>query len=101
SRGIGHATVRRLLQDGVSVVAVVRNARAVDDLRDIAPERCGVVTCDLGIPADRRDLVSRCTARFAGLDGWGNCAGIAHQGAHAQTGLANDAEDCEVNYVAA
>lgn len=85
SRGIGRATVQRLLRDGCSVAFTYQtNAAAAKSLVDEESERAGCSESILALEADVRDR-ARCVAvvaevveRFGSIDALVNNAGIRH-----------------------
>ncbi len=67
--GIGNAVARRLLRDGVEVLAV---DLAGDRMVDIAKMGCRTMTADVGMPEDR----ARVAEATRGFDYLVNAAGI-------------------------
>jgi NAD(P)-dependent dehydrogenase (short-subunit alcohol dehydrogenase family) len=79
ARGIGRATLLRLVADGAAVGAIDADGAALDDTVDEAGGPGGSVA---GIPADVSDAaataaaVEELAARLGGLDGVANVAGV-------------------------
>ena len=81
TKGIGRATVLRLLAEGTSVLVC---ARGTEGLEEISREASGgkVVACqsDLRNPEDIRIVAERCIAEFGRIDILVNNAGSARPG---------------------
>jgi NAD(P)-dependent dehydrogenase (short-subunit alcohol dehydrogenase family) len=75
ARGIGRATVQRLLQDGWSLVL---SGRSKQELDSAASEYALPVVADLRNPTTPDALVEAAFSRFGHLDALVNAAGIAH-----------------------
>ena len=79
SRGIGRATVRRLLEEGMSVVISSQRAESVAS----AVEELGAsgvvegIACDVAVEADVKRLVAEAVRRLGRLDVMVTSAGIA------------------------
>ena len=75
ARGLGAAIARRLVADGVSVVATDIDAVGLERLKGEAPELIETRAGDVGDP-DLHEHVANLAERIAPLEGWVNNAGI-------------------------
>jgi len=76
SSGIGQATARLLVAEGVHVVLVARRRDRLTALADELGEAATVVEADVAAPAQVKALFDQVRARFGGLDLLFNNAGI-------------------------
>lgn len=83
SRGVGRATVRALLDAGMSVAAFARGRADLDALPALlgaSADRCLIVAGDVAQEADVSRLIAAVTGRFGRLDALINNAGIGSRG---------------------
>ncbi len=87
SRGLGLATVLALLNDGRSVATFSRSVSPeLDTLRSQTdPKRLYVASVDATNAAQLREFVEDCHARWNGIDGLINNAGVAYDNVLAMT----------------
>lgn len=76
SRGLGWATVRTLVQEGVRVLAVARNLDALESLAEEAPQSIRFQSCDMCDRGAVATLADRAIEAFGRLDLVVNNAGI-------------------------
>ena len=74
--GLGEACVRRFAQQGANVVIADVNEQAGSRLADELAGRAVFVTTDVTTEASARAAIQTAVARFGGLHGLINCAGI-------------------------
>lgn len=74
--GIGRAVVRRLVEEGASVLAVDVDGPRLAETRALAGEGTSVLEADLADPSACADVVDACIAEHGALDVLGNVAGI-------------------------
>jgi 2-dehydro-3-deoxy-D-gluconate 5-dehydrogenase len=79
-RGLGFAAAKALLTEGASVVGTARAAGALDELRELAPDRVHPVELDVRDAAGLAALPERAVDHFGRLDVVVNNAGIAPAG---------------------
>jgi NAD(P)-dependent dehydrogenase (short-subunit alcohol dehydrogenase family) len=96
ARGIGRATMQRLLAAGWSVVAVDR-----DPVEDVDAGPVLALQCDLADPSAPLEIVARTIGHFGGLGLLVNNAGIAGAKSVGETEDANLARIMEINFTAA
>jgi NAD(P)-dependent dehydrogenase (short-subunit alcohol dehydrogenase family) len=77
SSGIGLETARQLHRDGAEVVLVARGREALDKAAAELGDRAFPVVCDVADEARVDDLATAVRARWDGLDGVVNNAGLA------------------------
>ncbi|MHC4844701.1 MAG: oxidoreductase [Planctomycetota bacterium] len=77
STGLGRALCEQLLEAGEQVVATARN---VDDVADLAGERCLTAPLDVTVPAQIEAAVAAATSRFGRIDVLVNNAGYGEMG---------------------
>ncbi|MEM7434870.1 MAG: SDR family oxidoreductase [Myxococcota bacterium] len=94
SRGIGRATVEKILAQGGRVVAVGRDEKKLEQVRALAPDRVHVVAADLGRTDALGKLADVAVDAFDGLDGLVNCAGVARY--ESVGAISSDAVDLQV-----
>lgn len=94
SSGIGHATARRLAEDGHTVYAA---ARRVDRMADLAAVGVRPIAMDITDPAQVEAAVARIEAEAGGVDVLVNNAGFATYGAVEDTPIADARAQFEVN----
>lgn len=76
--GLGHATTRRLLEGGASVVAVDLDRRRLDRLAtELSAEKFEPVAADVTDPEQVGNAVDAAVSRFGSLHIAVNCAGVA------------------------
>ena len=70
SRGIGAATVRMMVEAGARVLFNYEKARAKAEqlVRELGPERCAALACNLSGTESARGLVAETVKRFGRLD---------------------------------
>ena len=70
SRGIGAATVRMMVEAGARVLFNYEKAQAKAErlVRELGPERCAAVACNLSGTESARDLVAETVKRFGRID---------------------------------
>lgn len=99
--GNGLAIVERAIRSGARVVAVARNAAALDDLRTRLSARGGqiaTVVVDVS-DADAVEQIARTAiAEFGGFDSWINNAGVGVYGSLEQVPIADHRRVFDVNY---
>lgn len=99
--GNGLAIVEQAIRRGAAVVAVARNAIALDDLRtrlSASGGRIATVVADVSDP-DAVEQVSRTAiATFGGFDSWINNAGVGVYGTLEQVPVADHRRVFDVNY---
>ncbi|MFW8634324.1 SDR family NAD(P)-dependent oxidoreductase [Cribrihabitans pelagius] len=76
TRGIGRALCNLLVAEGVTVLAVARDAAALEELAQGGRGQIVALPCDLSLAAQRRALTGRVAAEYASLGGLINNAGI-------------------------
>lgn len=81
STGLGRALAEAVIAAGHNAVVTARDARAVADLADAAPERVLAVALDVTEPAQVTSAVQRADERFGGVDVLVNNAGYGYRGA--------------------
>ncbi len=90
--GIGQATTRHLIADGIHVLAVDRNAEGLETTAGLAaggPGRCLTMCRDIALDAAPDEMVTACRDTFGGVHILVNNAGI---GASVATHLTTDAD---------
>lgn len=75
STGLGRALAEAVIGAGHNAVVTARDAAAVADLADAAPDRVFAVTLDVTEPAQVAAAVQRARKRFAHIDVLVNNAG--------------------------
>lgn len=75
--GLGEATARMLVKRGASVVIADINPRGADIAAELGHQRAVFVATDVTQEADGQRAVETAKARFGGVHGLVNCAGIA------------------------
>jgi len=80
SSGIGEATVRLLVAEGVNVVMAARNREKLDGMAAELGERAVPVPTDVGDEGAVTQLFERIRERFGGLDLLFNNAGVGYFG---------------------
>lgn len=85
--GIGEAVVRRLAEEGASVILAGRHADKLQRVADSLPIRCqGIVkVTDVAVRADVDALIEFAVVQGGGLDVLVNAAGVATEGNVTQT----------------
>jgi NAD(P)-dependent dehydrogenase (short-subunit alcohol dehydrogenase family) len=106
--GLGQALVHVFLQAGARVVAMDRDAQALDALQRTtvagnpnAASALLTVVCDVTSLASSEAAIQEATARFGGIDVLVNNAGIAHRSAFADTQVDVLRRVMEVNFFGA
>lgn len=100
TRGIGLATVEAILARGGKVVAVARDAAALQVLAASSEARIRTVAADLEDVARVEDVAERALDAFGSVDGLVNCAGIACYEPVGAISLASIEAQLHVNLVA-
>lgn len=80
SRGLGHAAVMALVEQGVRVLAVARSVDALNELQSNSPDNVHACPCDMADGAAVEDLPQLAIDTFGQLDIVVNNAGIAPAG---------------------
>lgn len=80
SSGIGQATARLLVEEGVNVILAARSRDKLEQLARELGERAMVVPTDVGDEQSVEALFARIKERFDGLDLLFNNAGVGYQG---------------------
>lgn len=99
ARGIGRATMNRLLAAGWSVVAVDREP--VVGIDAATADRLLAVQCDLADPSKPSELVAKAVGHFGGLGLLVNNAGISGAKSVAETDDGNLTQIMDINFTAA
>ena len=100
--GIGLGIVRRLLDDGMSVLAADRNPDACDAARRLFEGRLAhVMEADVAIEKQTNGVIEEARARFGGVDLLCNNAGVRHISPLADISLDDWRESFRVNVDAA
>lgn len=100
--GIGLGIVRRLLDDGMNVLAADRNPESCDAARRMLDGRSAhVMEADVAIEQQTEAVVEETLARFGGIDLLCNNAGVRHIAPLAEICLADWRESFQVNVDAA
>jgi NADP-dependent 3-hydroxy acid dehydrogenase YdfG len=89
SSGIGEATARLLVEEGVQVVLAARRKERMDALVEELGDKAIAVTCDVGDMVEVTALFDTVRERFGGLDLLFNNAGMGINGPFADTGPAD------------
>lgn len=74
--GLGRALAERFIQNGWTVGAAGRKTEALDELKNIAPDRIRTARIDI-LSEDATDLLSDLIRRCGGMDIYLHCSGIA------------------------
>jgi len=85
SSGIGEATARLLVEEGVQVVLAARRKERMDALAEELGDNAIAVACDVGDMASVAALFDTVRERFGGLDLLFNNAGMGINGPFAET----------------
>nr|WP_315462568.1 SDR family oxidoreductase [uncultured Sphingomonas sp.] len=99
--GNGLATVEGAITQGAAVVAVARNAAALETLRHrLAASGGRIATCiaDVSDAAAVDGIVDAATEAFGGFDSWVNNAGVGTYGTLEQVPVADHRRVFDVNY---
>jgi len=99
--GNGLATVEGAITQGAAVVAVARNAAALETLRHrLAANGGRIATCiaDVSDAAAVDGIVDAATEAFGGIDSWVNNAGVGTYGTLEQVPVADHRRVFDVNY---
>ena len=100
--GIGLGIVRRLLDDGMNVLAADRNPDACDAARRLFEGRLAhVMEADVAIEKQTNGVIEEARARFGGVDLLCNNAGVRHISPLADISLDDWRESFRVNVDAA
>jgi NADP-dependent 3-hydroxy acid dehydrogenase YdfG len=99
SDGIGRATARRLLDEGLNVVACARRVERVAAIAE-GDERLLAVRCDLRQEQPILELFARARERFGGVDLLVNNAGLGHDAPLMSGAVEHWREMLEVNVLA-
>lgn len=75
--GLGEATARMLVERGASVVIADISPRGADIAAELGYQRASFVATDVTQEADGQRTLETAKARFSGVHGLVNCAGIA------------------------
>lgn len=75
--GLGEATARMLVERGASVVIADISPRGADIAAELGYQRASFVATDVTQEADGQRALETAKARFSGVHGLVNCAGIA------------------------
>ena len=75
--GIGKATARRLLEEGVQVVIMDRDTKACEQIQQEMPELSGVILADVSNPDSVNNAFAQLDTIWGGLDICINNAGIS------------------------
>lgn len=100
SRGLGHAAVLALLEEGAKVVATARSTKELEELAARAPDRILPVTCDMRDMDAVAGLVPKCIEHFGRIDIVVNNAGIAPAGSFLNQSVEGLEELMAVNVIA-
>ena len=100
TRGIGRATVDAILERGGRVVAIARDADALESLAQSAAGRVRALPSDLEQVEQLTELAERAVDAFGGVDGLVNCAGVARYEAVGAIMPASVEAQLRVNFVA-
>jgi short-subunit dehydrogenase len=101
SQGFGKAMTTEVLSRGEAVIASVRDASSVQDLKERYPGLLTVVTADLRDPGAVAQLADAAAERFGSPDVLVNNAGRAIVGAAEELSMAELREAVEQNFFAA
>lgn len=101
SQGFGRALIAEVLSRGEAVVATVRNANSVQDLKDRYAGMLTVVTADLRDPGSVERVAAAAVERFGTPDVLVNNAGRAIVGAAEELSMAELRDVMELNFFAA
>ena len=100
--GIGLGIVRRLLDDGMNVLAADRNPEACDAARRLLEGRqAHVMTADVSVEEQVREVMDEALVRFGCVDLLCNNAGVRHIAPLADISIADWRESFRVNVDAA
>ena len=76
SRGIGLAIAQELAREGVDVVLVARDAKALEQARNSLKSKTGAIAADVREPRDVDRVFKTVQKRYGRLDVLVNCAGV-------------------------
>ncbi len=99
--GNGLAIVEAAIRQGAAVVAVARNAEALEELHARLAGvggRIAICAADVSDPAAVEDVATVASEKFGGFDSWVNNAGIGTYGTLEQVPLADHRRVFDVNY---
>ena len=100
--GIGLGIVRRLLDDGMNVLAADRDPKACEAARRLLDGRAAhAMEADVAVEKQTAEVVEEALTRFGGVDLLCNNAGVRHIAPLADISLADWRESFQVNVEAA
>ncbi|QQS20000.1 SDR family NAD(P)-dependent oxidoreductase [Candidatus Saccharibacteria bacterium] len=76
SEGLGKAAAAKLAQEGAKLVLVARNEEKLKQVSEQMGENTRYYVCDVGVPAQVREVASKILDEYESIDILINCAGI-------------------------
>jgi len=100
SKGLGYSLAETAIQQGYRVAVTARDAKTLDGLIKLAPQRVEALTLDVNCDAQVKDAVAKTIARFGRIDVLVNNAGYGLAGAVEEVSDAEAREQMETNVFA-